>query len=423
MLQNLSIYAKPKILAILLLGFSSGLPLALVFSTLSVWLAEEGVSRTTIGLFAAAGTPYTLKFLWAPLVDHFRLPWLHRVLGRRRSWMMLSQVLLMGAFVVMGGSDPASDPLATAMVAVAIAFLSATQDIVIDAYRVELLEEEDQGAGAAMVVFGYRVGMLVSGAGALFLAEYHGWDAAYMGMALLMLVGFVTVFITGEPAKSLAIEAENALKTAGYSMIGHIKHAVIHPFVNFMERTDWWLILLFIIAYKFGDAFAGVMTNPFFIELGFTKTDIASVNKIFGFVAVVSGAFIGGFIVKYLGLIRSLWVCGILQMLTNLLFVAMANIGYDYPLFVVTIVFENLAGGMGTAAFVAYLSSLCNLQYTATQYALLSSLASVGRTWLSASSGWVVDSIGWQLFFTSTVFAAIPGLLLLLYLSPKRIRR
>lgn len=420
--RSINVYTKPKILAILFLGFSSGLPLALVFSTLSVWLAEEGVSRTTIGLFAAAGTPYTLKFLWSPFIDSYRIPFLCKWLGRRRGWMVFSQACLAIAIIMMGFANPVASPLWVAIMALIVAFMSATQDIVIDAYRVELLDEEDQGDGAAMIVFGYRIGMLVSGAGALFLAEFYGWHSAYFIMGCLVSIGFITVMMTGEPEKETAIQQqmEQTYKETNYLV--HFKKAILNPFKDFIKQNNWLLILLFVIAYKLGDAFAGIMTNPFFVELGFTKTEIASVNKIFGFVAVIAGSFIGGFLVKYVGLIRSLWICGILQMVTNLMFVLLAYTGHQFDLFVITIALENLAGGMGTAAFVAYLSSLCNIYYTATQYALLSSLASVGRTWLSASSGWIVDMVGWQMFFSYTVLAAIPGLLLLRILSTKLMR-
>lgn len=407
----LSVYTHPKIVAIFFLGIASGIPLALVLSTLSVWLTEEGISKTAIGLFAVVTTPYAIKFMWAPLVDQLHLPFVTKLLGRRRGWMIFTQILLMASIVGLGMTDPAIDAEMTAIMALLVAISSASQDIVIDAYRVEVLKEEQQGAGAAMVVFGYRIGMLISGAGALFLASYTSWFVTYAVMAIFILVGTITVMIAGEP------EGVIEDKDGSPDISGWFGRAVINPFTNFMQHPSWFLILAFVVMYKFGDAFAGIMTNPFMIEIGFSKIEIATIVKSFGLVATLVGAFLGGSMVSRLGMIKSLWICGILQMASNLMFVAQAYIGYNTDFLALTIAFENLSGGMGTAAFVAYISSLCSISYTATQYALLSSLASVGRTWLSASSGWFVDQLSWVHFFLLSTAIAIPGLLLLLYLS------
>ncbi|MCE3232308.1 MAG: transporter [Rickettsiaceae bacterium] len=420
-MKALSLYSHPKVIAVFFLGIASGLPLALVLSTLSVWLSEVGVSRTAIGLFAAASTPYALKFLWSPLIDQLPLPFVTRLLGRRRGWMVFTQACLAIFIVMLGLSNPAENAFMTAVFAFMVSVASASQDIVIDAYRVEILEENQQGAGAAMSVFGYRVGMLLSGAGALFLAQYAGWFVTYVVMAALISIGVITIMVTGEPKTGIDIESDihdlAIEKTSPFIKIEKwFIRAVINPFSDFMRRPGWLIVLFFIVLYKLGDAFAGVMTNPFLIETGFSKAEIATVVKSFGFVALLLGTFLGGAVVNKMGMMKALWVCGILQMVSTLAFAVQAHFGYNVELLAVTIATENLTGGMGTAAFVAYISSLCNVRYTATQYALFSSLASVGRTWLSASSGWFVDQVGWINFFVLSTAIAIPGLLMLILL-------
>jgi len=424
------VYRDPRVVAIGFLGFSSGLPLALTFGTLTLWLAEVGLDKTTIGLFALAGTPYTLKFLWAPLVDRVPLPWLTRRFGRRRSWMLATQAALIVAITLLGGSDPASAPIATALLALAVAFCSATQDIAIDAYRVEILDEPQYGAGAATVVLGYRIGMLVSGAGALYAASYVDWQATYALMAMLMAVGMVTVLLNPEPqvadspeAREQAARVERLLANrpdlrgrAGRAL-AWLHAAVIAPFAEFLARPGWAIVLSFILLYKFGDALAGVMGNPFYVELGFSKIEIANVTKAFGLAATIAGGFIGGLLVNRFGILKSLWACGLLQMASNLMFVVQALAGHNIAVLTLTIGLENLAGGMGTTAFVAYLSSLCNVAYTATQYALLSSFMAFGRTLLSSSGGWLADQLDWVAFFLLTTAAALPGLALLWWLG------
>lgn len=408
----IAVYSHPRIIAIAFLGFVSGLPLALTASTLGIWLTEEGISKTAIGLFAVIGTPYVIKFLWAPLTDHMHIPFFTRVLGRRRGWIIFSQLLLMISLVALGTSNPSENPLNTAFLALLVAIASATQDIVIDAYRVEILSDEQQGAGAAAIVFGYRIGMFLSSAGALVLATYFGWFLTYCIMSSAMLIGVVTAVISGEPEMEKISRAEN---------FAHwFSRAVIEPFSNFMSRQSWVLILVFIILYKLGDAFAGVMTGPFLIDIGFSKIEIATIVKTYGLAATLAGVFLGGSIVARYGMIKSLWVCGILQMVSNLMFVLQAYAGYDSGLLIITISFENLAGGMGTAAFVAYISKLCNIKYTATQYALFSSLAAAGRTWLSSSSGYFVDLYGWVNFFLISTAIAMPGILLLIWIGRLR---
>ncbi len=409
--RSLAVYRDFRILVVLCLGFTSGLPLALTFSTLTFWLKEEGLTNTTIGLFASVATPYALKFLWAPLVDQLPIPLLSARLGRRRSWIVVTQLALMASLVALGTSDPGQDAWTTAMTAIVVAFCAASQDIVIDAYRVDLLEERTQAAGAAAAVFGYRIGMLVSGAGALLLATYVGWFEVYAVMAALVSLGVVAALAGPEPVRGGAPSARRR------PLVAWLDEAVVRPFADFMTRPRWALILLFVMLYKFGDALAGVMTNPFLLELGFTKAEIATVVKTYGLVATLAGAAAGGSLTGAVGMVRCLWICGLLQMLSNLTFAVQATVGYSVPVLAVTIGLENLAGGMGTAAFVGYLSSLCNVSYTATQYALLTSFMSVARTWLASSAGWLSDQMSWPEFFVLTTLAALPGLLLLAWLS------
>lgn len=422
--EAVAVYRDKRILVILFLGFSSGLPLLLTFSTLSIWLKELGVSKTAIGLFALVGTPYTLKFLWAPLVDHLRVPFLTARLGPRRSWAILTQVALMAALVGLGSTDPLEDLRLTAILALVVTFCSASQDIVIDAYRVEILEERQYAAGAAVLVFGYRVAMLVSGAGALYLAAASDWFAAYGVMAALMLVGMITVLLNPEPEVSGAAEIERRqAEAAAFRHLGRVVPwlyvNVASPFLEFVSSRGWLaaLVLGFVIFYKLGDSLAGVMTMPFLVELGFTKVEIANVNKLFGFAATIAGLALGGWLLGAAGMIRSLWICGILQLASNLMFAVQAEVGHSVAFLALTIGIENLAGGMGTAVFVAYLSSLCNVAYTATQYALLSSLFALPRTLLSAGSGFVAEALAWTDFFIFTAVGAVPGLLILWWLT------
>lgn len=417
-LQAAAVYRDRRMLVIVFLGFVSGLPLALTLGTLTAWLATVGVDKTTIGLFALVGLPYTLKFLWSPFIDGVRVPVLGPLLGRRRSWAIVTQVALMASVFALGTTEPGTQAALTAVIALTVAFFSASQDIVIDAYRVEILAEHEQGAGAAAIQIGYRIGMLVSGAGALYIADFFGWFAAFATMAALVSVGMATILLNPEPTVGRRAEAAanhaNGARVA--EMTGWIEAHVVAPFADFIARSGWPVILLFILLYKFGDAVAGVMTNPFYIETGFTLSEIASVSKIFGLGATLVGAVLGGIVVVRLGVLKGLLVCGVLQMLSNLMFAVQAMVGHDIVVLTLTVGIENFTGGMGTAAFVAYLSSLCTFAFTATQYALLSSLAAVGRTVLSAAGGWMADQMGWVSFFLLTTVAALPGLVLLIWL-------
>jgi len=418
-LDAAALYRDRRVLAILALGFSSGLPLLLTFSTLSTWLATEGVSKTSIGLFAVVGLPYSFKFLWSPLIDGIRLPLFGR-LGQRRGWMIAVQLLLAAAVVALGSLTPKAEPLLTAALAVLVAFLSASQDIVIDAYRVEILKPDEQGAGATMVQIGYRLGMLMAGAGALIIAGRFGWFSAYLVMGLLMSVGIATVLANPEPAAGRGRGGGSPRAPGWFG--AWLRAHLLEPFADFMRHGNWGAILLFILLYKLGDAVAGIMANPLYINLGFSLAEIASVSKIFGFFATLLGAFLGGLMVTRLGMFPSLLICGVAQSATILTYALQAVAGHDVAMLAVTIAAENITGGMGSAALVAYLSGLCSRGHTATQYALLSSLATVGRTLLSSTGGWLADRMDWVSFFTLSTLLGVPGLLVLLWLM-RRERR
>ena len=411
-LSGLALYAQPRLLIIFVMGFASGLPLALSSATLFFWLAEAGIALTAIGLFALVGTPYNLKFFWAPFIDRIPLPVLTSLLGRRRSWMLVIQIGLMLSIAYLGMSRPETTPALTAVCALAVAFFSASQDIVIDAYRIEILDTDEQGAGAAMTQAGYRLGAIVAGAGALFLADQMDWSIVYIFMAALVSIGMLMAIFAPDPDKRNPLTTETATASS-------LKSIVIDPFIEFFQRNTpatAITILAFILLYKFGDAYAGVMAYPFYYEMGFSKSEVATVSKIFGVIATVLGIFLGGLIVKRFGIMKSLLGCGLLQMLSNLMYAAQAMMGHDVQFLYFTIGIENLSGGMGSSAFVAYLSVLCNTAYTGTQFALFTSFMAFGRTLLSASSGWMVEIIGWFDFFLVSTVVALPGLLLLVWM-------
>ncbi len=412
-LETIAVYTERRLLIIFFMGFASGLPLLLTGSTLSIWLTEANVSLTTIGLFALVGMPYTVKFLWAPFIDRVPIPLLSGALGRRRAWMVMIQVALAASIVGLGFSQPEQSPATTVAFALAVSFFSASQDIVIDAYRIEILDTNQQGAGAAMTQAGYRFGLIAAGAGALYLADSFDWSLVYCFLAGLLLVGFVTAL------KAPDVDRPGGDDPSPVTPGEWIRDSLVAPFTEFFQRNSVGVavtILAFILLYKFGDAFAGVMANPFYIKIGFSKIEIANVSKIFGLIATLVGVFAGGLCVLRFGILKSLLGCGLLQMLSNLMFAAQAAIGPEVGFLVLTIGIENISGGMGSAAFVAYLSVLCNTRFTGTQFALFTSFMAFGRTWLSASSGWVADQTDWVSFFVISTFVAIPGLLLLLWM-------
>jgi MFS transporter, PAT family, beta-lactamase induction signal transducer AmpG len=417
-LSSLRVYREPRLIAVLLMGFSSGLPLALTGATLSLRLADIGISLTAIGLFTLVRFSYSCKFLWAPLIDRLPLPGITSRLGRRRGWALTLQLLLAMAILALGVTDPIASPWTTAAAAVVVAFLSASQDIVIDAYRIELLLPEEQGAGAAATQWGYRFGMIASGAGALYAASFSGWGFAYGLMAALMLVGMVTIWLTPEPRVAGARDPIPG-ETIGEKLRTWFARAVVAPFADMLRHggaTGFGLILLFIVLYKLGEAIAGTMSGPLYLALGFSKNEIASIAKVFGVIATLLGVAIGGLMVLRLGAFRGLLFGGVLQAGSNLMYILQVWAGHDLTMLAVTIGTENLTNGIGSAAFVAYLSGLCNLSFTATQYALLSSLATVGVNVLSASGGYLADRLGWVEFFLVSTVMCIPGLLLLVWI-------
>jgi MFS transporter, PAT family, beta-lactamase induction signal transducer AmpG len=425
-------YRDRRMATLLALGFASGLPAPLVFTNLSIWLRDEGVSRTDIGLFALAATPYAINFLWAPLVDRLRLPYFSARFGRRRGWALFTQVLLLGAIVLLSRAQPGVDLLAVAAAVLLVTFMSATQDVVIDAYRIDVLSPEQYGAGSAAAIWGWHLGgTLIGGAGGLYLAQAFGWNTAYLLLAAGVGVGMLAILLSPEPPYRPPVETvehearvaalfervawlRGGLATAATWLYG----AVVAPFVDFMKRQGWVLILVFIVVFKFGDALLGRMSGVFYRELGFSLTEIAEVMKIYGFIANGIGVLAGGVLVARIGLFRALFIAGLLAAATNLTYSWLAASGNDPLVFRIAVISDNFTGGLATVAFVAYLSSLCNVAYTATQYALLASAGNLGRIWLSASSGWMVDQLDgdWAVFFAMTAGIALLGLPLLLVL-------
>ncbi|MGH7925230.1 MAG: AmpG family muropeptide MFS transporter [Candidatus Binatus sp.] len=411
--RSLAEYTDRRVMLILPLGFASGLPLLLTFSTLSAWLATAGVSRATIGVFALVGTPYAFKFLWSPLIDRLPPP---IPLGRRRGWGITIQLALIAATLALGWCNPKFDLARMGALAILVAFLSASQDVVIDAYRVEILTPAQQGPGAAMIQTGYRIAMLVAGAGALIIAARFGWFAAYATMAMLLGIGMLVFIFGPEPATPPDAQPHTASR-GGDAIREWLATAVTGPFADFMRRRTWPAIVLFIVGYKLGEAMAGVMAMPLYISLGFSLDEIAAISKLVGFFATVVGAIVGGVLTSKLGVMRALILCGILQSAGNLFYVLQAVGGHRLDYLALCVAAENFTGAMAGTALVAYLSDLCSPAFTATQYALLSSLAAVGRTILASSGGVLADKLGWVPFFLATTVATIPALLLLLWIA------
>jgi PAT family beta-lactamase induction signal transducer AmpG len=420
--EVLALYLKPRVLAVMFLGFSSGLPLALSGATLLYWTAEAGVDLKVIGLFALVGTPYTIKFLWAPLIDALDAPLLGRLLGRRRGWLLLSQIVLIAAIVFLGSCNPVATPGLVAFGALLVAAASATQDIVVDAFRVESLDADEQAAGMASYVAAYRVGMLASSAGALYVVsafEAYGfgkqgaWTGSYAIMAALVLIGVATTFLAREPAVSIAANQIHR----GESAFQRLVQTVSGAFRDFFFREGLamaLLALLFVVLFKLTDALAGVMTGPFTVDLGFTRNEYATIIKGVGFAATLIGGFAGGYVARVLPLPASLLFAGALQASANLAFSWQALVGRDLAWLSFAISVENFTSAVGTVIFVAYISALCrNPLHTATQYALLTAFAAVGRTYLSAGAGYIAASTGWAWFFVICALAGIPGLLVL----------
>jgi PAT family beta-lactamase induction signal transducer AmpG len=396
----LQVFQSRRIAVVTLLGFSSGLPLALTGGTLQAWMAVAGVDLRTIGIFSLVGLPYVIKFFWSPFMDRYVPP----RLGRRRGWILITQVTLMLGITAMAFSSPRDFPGMLAILALFVAFGSASQDIVIDAYRTDILKERERGAGAAVFVMGYRIATLISGALALILSDHIGWRNTYLLMAAVMFIGIISNLAGPEPEERVAPPVS-------------LQEAVAGPLRDYFSRNAAVPLLFLIVLYKLGDAYAGVLTTAFLIKgVGFSASDVGTINKGFGFVSLIAGAMVGGSLMVRLGLFRSLLSFGILQALSNLSFMLLAWIGKSYGMLVFAVAFENFSGGMGTAAFVSLLMAMCNHRYTATQYALLSSLAALGRIFIGPTSGFLVESVGWASFFFITALTALPGLGLLWWL-------
>jgi MFS transporter, PAT family, beta-lactamase induction signal transducer AmpG len=389
-----------RMLVALLMGFSCGLPLLLTLSVLQAWMSDEGVDLTVIGFMNLVGLPYVLKFLWAPLVDRFTLP----LFGRRRGWLLIFQIALMTAIFALGSTDPVKSPLLLTIAAFLVTFFSASQDIVVDAYRREDLSDEELGLGSSLYINGYRTGMLLASGGGLILADHIPFSMVYGIMAACMLPGIITTVLTPEPAV-----AAGTPKT--------MKEAVIHPLTEYFSRKNAIWILAFILFYKIGDAMASAITIPFYLDIGFSKSEIGAVVKIFGFWATIAGSIAGGVMMLRLGIYRSLWFFGILQAASTAGFALLARIGHHTDALAGVIAFENFSSGMGTAAFVAFMASITHKKFTATQYALLSSLMGVPRVVTSSFTGYMAKHMGWESFFIFCTLIAIPGLLLLFKLE------
>jgi MFS transporter, PAT family, beta-lactamase induction signal transducer AmpG len=388
------VFRSPRVAAVLVLGFSSGLPLALTGSTLQAWLTVSDIDIRTIAWFSWIGVPYLLKFLWSPLMDRFVPPFL----GRRRGWMALTQLTLIAGIAAMTLFPPSKSILLLGIVALWVAFASASQDIVIDAYRTDVLRARERGMGAAVSVFGYRIAMLASGGLALILADQIGWRTAYLFMAALMAMGLAASFFSPEPEVNVVPPRS-------------LTDAVLQPLKDMFSRPGALSLLALIMLYKFGDALAGTLTTAFLIRgVGFSPTDVGVVNKFLGLAALLAGALAGGVALARMSLYRALFLFGVLQAVSNLSFAWLAWAGKSYPLLVFAVGFENLASGMGTAAFVALAMALCNARFSATQYALLSALASLGRVLFGPVTGELVVWLDWAWFFVVTFVAALPGL-------------
>ena len=391
-----------KMAVALVMGFSCGLPLLLTISVLQAWMKKEGVDLSVIGLFSLVGLPYTLKFLWAPVFDRFTLPLGG---GRRKGWLALAQILLILAIGCLGFTKPATFPWLVALVAFFVTFFSASQDIVVDAYRREDLTDAELGLGSSMYIYGYRLGMLLASGGGLILADHIPFSMVYLIMAFSLVPGLAVTLLTPEPNEPPGRPTTLA-------------EAVVEPMREYFSRKGAFLILLFILLYKIGDTMASAMTTPFYLDMGFSMSEIGTVVKLFGFWATLLGAFTGGLLMLKIGINRSLWIFGFLQAISTAGFVWLAIVGYSLPLLACVIAFENLSAGMGTAAYVAYMASMTDRRFTATQYALLSSLMGIPRVIAAAPTGYFAIHLGWVGFFIFCTAAAVPGMVLLVKCAP-----
>jgi PAT family beta-lactamase induction signal transducer AmpG len=390
-----------RLLITFLMGFSSGIPILLTSKTIQGWMTEEKVDLKIIGLFASVGTPYALKFLWSPIFDRFSLPFL----GRRRGWLFLTQIATMLSILFLAVQSPQSNLWMVAFACVLVSFTSASQDIVVDAFRRESLSDEELGLGSTYYVYGYRVAMWITGGLAFILASYISWKSVYLIMASTMLVGILTTLLSKEP------EFKETPPR-------NFKESIIDPLFEFLKRKGAIEILVFILLYKLGDTMAGSMATPFYLKLGFLKQDIGIIAKTYGLFSSLAGGFVGGIIILRFRLHRSLWIFGLLQAISTFGFALLANIGADTRALTAVITFEDFTGGMGTAGFVAFMASQTNRRFTATQYALLTSLMAIPRIFIAAPTGYLAESLGWFGYFSFCTIAAIPGLVLLMRVAP-----
>lgn len=400
MVNLLKALRNPRLLIVFVMGFASGLPFLLVGGTLKAYLTESGVDLKTIGFFSLVSLPYTWKFIWSPIMDRY-VPF---KLGRRRSWLLIAQIGCMAALALLSLVDPVLNLGVLATAAVLVSFFSASQDIAIDAYRREILTDEELGLGSSLAILGYRLAMLVAGAGALLMADHISWPVVYLAMAAIMLVGVITTFLSPEP------KLDSPLPKS-------LMESIVHPLKEFFQRKEAWTILAFVLLYKIGESMASDMLNPFFLKIGFTKTEIAGVAKIFGFWAVILGGLFGGVLIMRLKLYRSLWLFGILQSISLLLFSLLAYLGTNLSVLALAVGAENFTSGMASAAYVAFMASQTDKRFTATQYALLTSLMGVPRVIFGASTGVLADALGWSHYFIACTIFTIPGLLILFKLK------
>lgn len=429
--EAVGVYTRPRVIGMLFLGFSAGLPFLLVFSTLSAWLSDANVSRTTIGFFSWVGIMYSIKILWAPIVDRVSLPLLTRLMGQRRGWLLLAQSGIAGGLLLLAITTPQNHIQLFAFYALIVAFSAATQDIVIDAYRIEAMDKEYQAAMAATYVLGYRVATLASSAGAFYIAEFMDWQLTYIAMASLTLVGIITTIIIREPkhrikADTLAYEEQLVSKLedkvhakgAMQKFTDWFAAAVISPFMEFFHRTGKYAIVILILigTYRITDITMAVMANPFYLDLGFSKTEIADITKLFGFFITIGGVAVGGILVMRYGIMKILLLGSVLVISSNLLFAWLSHIGPELHMLAIVISADSLAGGVATAVFIAYLSSLTNTAYTATQYALFSSLMTLFPKLIAGFSGIVVDSYGYFAFYIYASILGLPAFFIILFL-------
>jgi len=414
MSDKLRAYLNRQMMIVMTLGFSSGLPLMLVFGTLSLWLKDYNIAYSAIGAFSLVRLPYSFKWLWAPLVENCKIPILNR-LGKRRSWALLAQIGLFLSLCWLASLNPSENILYMAIITLLVSFFSATQDIVLDAFRVELFEgnAEQEVKGATIYVLGYRIGILVSGAFAIGLAAYLSWNAVYFINALLILLGMAATLLSHEPENN-----EVAVKTVTKQSI--VKHALVEPFIQFMRRPYWLVALLIVFTYRLSDAYFGPMAYPYYDDLGFSKTEIAYITKIYGMAATIIGGIIGGVLLAKVGLMRGMLCLAFVQGVTTALYIPLYYVGHNVWFLMFTISFENLSSGMATTAIIAFMSVLCDKGYTATQYALLSSLTGVARDVLASTSGKVLELTSWPTFFFISALLTLPGAFLCWYLSKKK---